>query len=70
VVSGFSDGASYALFLRLANGDLFTHVGDWPGLASSSQGLPNESSTTWMSTPDVQLFLARSRLIVPAWGTS
>lgn len=26
VVSGFSDGASYALSLGLANGDLFTHV--------------------------------------------
>jgi poly(3-hydroxybutyrate) depolymerase len=25
-VSGFSDGASYALSLGLANGDLFTHV--------------------------------------------
>ena len=26
VISGFSDGASYALSLALANGDLFTHV--------------------------------------------
>lgn len=26
VISGFSDGASYALSLGLANGDLFTHV--------------------------------------------
>jgi len=34
-VSGFSDGASYALSLGIANGDLFTHVLAWsPGFAA------------------------------------
>jgi phospholipase/carboxylesterase len=35
-VSGFSDGASYALSLGIANGDLFGHVMAWsPGFAAA-----------------------------------
>lgn len=34
-ISGFSDGASYALSLGIANGDLFGHVMAWsPGFAA------------------------------------
>jgi phospholipase/carboxylesterase len=42
-IAGFSDGASYALSLGLANGDLFTHVlGFSPGhvVAAPRQGRP------------------------------
>src|SRR5215213_1294102 len=42
-VSGFSDGASYALSLGVANGDLFTHVMAFsPGflVARSQMGVP------------------------------
>lgn len=38
-VAGFSDGASYALSLGMANGDLFTHVIAFsPGFAAPGSG--------------------------------
>jgi phospholipase/carboxylesterase len=48
-VSGFSDGASYALSLGITNGDLFSHVIAWsPGFARprSSTAGPACSSPT------------------------
>lgn len=66
-VSGFSDGASYALSLGLANGDLFTHIAAFsPGFVANVrvQGRPRIFITH--GTHDGVLPIDRcSRRIVP-----
>jgi predicted esterase len=70
--AGFSDGASYALSVGLANGDLFSHVLAYsPGFMSPPlrQGKP----AIWVShgTRDEVLPVSQSRRMVPqlkSWG--
>ncbi len=68
-VGGFSDGASYALGLGLANGDLFTHIiafspGFIPETGSEDQGQPRIFISH--GTGDAILPIQRtSRRIVP-----
>jgi phospholipase/carboxylesterase len=53
-LAGFSDGASYALSLGIANGDLFTHVVAFsPGFAAPAVqvGRPRIFATHWRSRP-------------------
>lgn len=56
-VSGFSDGASYALTLGLANGDLFTHV------VAFSPGFVAPTST--VGTPRVFVSHGRADAVLP-----
>jgi phospholipase/carboxylesterase len=69
-VQGFSDGASYALGLGLANGDLFSRVvANSPGLVPRSDTPPTGKPQFWFShgkqDPILQIDGA-SRSIVPA----
>jgi predicted esterase len=67
-VSGFSDGASYALSLGITNGDLFTHVLAWsPGFVGPV--VPHGRPQLFVShgTRDEVLLVDRcSRRLVPA----
>jgi phospholipase/carboxylesterase len=71
-VSGFSDGASYALSLGITNGDLFSHVIAWsPGFASP--GVRHGGPRLFVShgTRDEVLPVDRcSRRLVPALRTA
>jgi predicted esterase len=62
VASGFSDGASYALSLGLANGDLFTHV------AAFSPGFV--AAPAWEGTPAVFVSHGRGDRVLPIDRTS
>lgn len=66
-VSGFSDGASYALSLGLANGDLFTHVVAFsPGFVASGRRVGRPRCYVSHGTRDAVLPIDRcSRRIVP-----
>jgi phospholipase/carboxylesterase len=66
-VSGFSDGASYALSLGLTNGDLFTHVIAWsPGFASPREDHGHPGFFICHGTRDEVLSIDRcSRRLVP-----
>jgi predicted esterase len=67
VVEGFSDGASYALSLGIANGDLFTHVLAFsPGFvaAESAGGSPRFFLSHGVSDPVLAIDRC-SRRIVP-----
>lgn len=66
-VEGFSDGASYALSLGMANGDLFSHVIAFsPGFAApgTSQGSPGFFISHGISDPVLPIDSC-SRRIVP-----
>jgi len=67
-LSGFSDGASYALSLGLGNGDLFTHlVAFSPGFALPAGRVGRPRAFVSHGTEDRVLPVARcSRVIVPA----
>jgi phospholipase/carboxylesterase len=67
VVSGFSDGASYALGLGLANGDLVTHVVAFaPGFVPSAPPAGRPAVFITHGTNDPVLPIGRtSRAIVP-----
>jgi len=69
ILEGFSDGASYALGLGLANGDLFTHViALSPGFIPSFDGDPVDMASFFIAhgTQDTILPIDQtSRQIVP-----
>jgi predicted esterase len=69
IVQGFSDGASYALALSLANGDLFTRVvANSPGYVPGSDTPATGKPQYWFShgTQDAILNIdSSSRAIVP-----
>ena len=67
-VAGFSDGASYALTLGLANGELFRHVVAFsPGFESASRRRGRSRIFVSHGTADTVLPIDRtSREIVPA----
>ena len=67
VVSGFSDGASYALGLGLANGDLVTHVVAFaPGFVPAAPAVGRPAVLITHGTDDPVLPIGRtSRVIVP-----
>jgi phospholipase/carboxylesterase len=67
-VAGFSDGASYALCLGLANGDLFHHVLAWsPGFAAPAARVGTPRVFVSHGTRDRVLPVDRcSRRLVPA----
>lgn len=67
VVSGFSDGASYALGVGLANGDLVTHVVAFaPGFVPSAPAVGRPAVLITHGTDDPVLPIGRtSRVIVP-----
>jgi phospholipase/carboxylesterase len=66
-IGGFSDGASYALSLGLANGDLFGHVLAWsPGFAAPGSQVGGPRVFVSHGTGDRVLPIERcSRRIVP-----
>ena len=66
-VSGFSDGASYALSIGLANGDLFGHVLAWsPGFLAPSDRVGSPRVFVSHGTDDRVLPIDRcSRRLVP-----
>src|SRR4051794_20557513 len=66
-ISGFSDGASYALSLGLANGDLFGHVLAWsPGFSAPGTQVGSPRVFVSHGTADRVLPIERcSRRIVP-----
>jgi phospholipase/carboxylesterase len=66
-VSGFSDGASYALSIGLANGDLFGRVLAWsPGFLAPSEGVGRPRVFVSHGTDDRVLPIDRcSRRLVP-----
>lgn len=69
-VEGFSDGASYALGLGLANGDLFTHIvafspGYIPRSDSPAVGKPRVFDSHGRQDPILRIDNA-SRVLVPA----
>ncbi|HZU77029.1 MAG TPA: PHB depolymerase family esterase, partial [Dehalococcoidia bacterium] len=66
-IEGFSDGASYALSLGLANGDLFTHViANSPGFFTVPALIGKPRFLFTHGTEDTVLPIARtSRLLVP-----
>ena len=66
-VAGFSDGASYALSLGLANGDVFTEVLAWsPGFAAPAVEVGRPKVFVSHGTDDPVLPIDRcSRRIVP-----
>lgn len=67
-VAGFSDGASYALSLGIANGDLFRHVLAWsPGFAAPAARVGTPPILVSHGTRDAVLPIDRcSRRLVPA----
>jgi phospholipase/carboxylesterase len=66
-VAGFSDGASYALSLGLANGDLFSHVLAWsPGFMAAPDAVGRPRVFVSHGVDDRVLPIARcSRRLVP-----
>jgi phospholipase/carboxylesterase len=64
---GFSDGASYALSLGLANGDLFTHVIAWsPGFVAAPEERGSPRIFVSHGVQDSILSIDRcSRVLVP-----
>ncbi|SDQ06086.1 alpha/beta hydrolase [Quadrisphaera sp. DSM 44207] len=66
-VTGFSDGASYALSLGVANGDVFTHVLAWsPGFAAPLVRSGSPRVFVCHGTADAVLPIDRtSRTVVP-----
>ncbi|HEV2060696.1 MAG TPA: hypothetical protein VGR11_15195 [Solirubrobacteraceae bacterium] len=66
-LAGFSDGASYALSLGIANGDLFTHlIAFSPGFAAPKTQVGQPRVFVTHGTDDVVLPIERcSRLLVP-----
>jgi phospholipase/carboxylesterase len=66
-VSGFSDGASYALSIGLANGDLFGHVLAWsPGFMAPAEAVGRPRVFVSHGTDDRVLSIDRcSRRLVP-----
>jgi phospholipase/carboxylesterase len=66
-IGGFSDGASYALFIGLANGDLFRHVLAFsPGFSASVDGPGRPRVFVSHGTDDDVLPIAStSRRLVP-----
>jgi phospholipase/carboxylesterase len=67
-VAGFSDGASYALSLGVANGDLFSHVIAWsPGFMAATDAVGRPRVFVSHGTGDTVLPVDRcSRRLVPA----
>lgn len=65
--AGFSDGASYALSVGVANGDLFTHVIAWsPGFIAAPEERGHPSIFVSHGTQDRVLSIDRcSRILVP-----
>jgi len=68
VLAGFSDGASYALSLGIANGDLFTHlIAFAPGFAAPETAVGQPRILVTHGTRDRVLPIDRcSRRLVPA----
>ena len=69
-IEGFSDGASYALGVGIANGSLFTRIvafspGYVPGNDSSRQGSPEVFVSHGLEDPVLPI-QSTSRIIVPA----
>lgn len=67
-LAGFSDGASYALSLGIANGDLFTHVMAFsPGLVAAARAIGRPRIFVSHGVRDPVLPIDRcSRVLVPA----
>ena len=72
VLGGFSDGASYALSLGLANGDLFTHIVAFsPGFIASAAHRGRPRIFVSHGTDDAVLPIGNaSRRLVPALRTA
>ena len=66
-IGGFSDGASYALSIGLANGDLFARIFAFsPGFISEASPVGKPKIDIWHGTRDEILPIdATSRRIVP-----
>jgi phospholipase/carboxylesterase len=64
VIEGFSDGASYALGLGLANGNLFTRI------VAFSPGFLHESDTGRRGRPELFISHGRQDTVLPIDGAS
>jgi phospholipase/carboxylesterase len=64
VIEGFSDGASYALGLGLANGDLFTRI------VAFSPGFLHESATGRRGRPELFISHGRQDTVLPIEAAS